>query len=74
MREDLLQWLRAYTHNPNLEDINGVSVILDKLEEWEQQKSGVTSKSVSRYSISYSEDIPQSLKTLISAYKRVGMM
>lgn len=73
-REKLLEWAKLYCNNPNLKDEGAFSIVLDKLEEYEKKDLSVKSESISRYSASYTDGIPQGTLDLLATFKKVRFL
>ena len=74
VRENALEWIKRYTNNRSLKDEEGIAIILDKMELW-YKRDGSTSKSVSRYSVSYSgDDLPDDILRMLQPYKRMKVV
>ena len=74
VRDNALEWIKKYTNDPTLTDTGGVSIILDKMELW-YKRDGATSKSVSRYSVSYNgDDLPDDIVRMLKSYKKLRVV
>ena len=74
VRENALEWIKKYTNDTTLTDTGGISIILDKMELW-YERDGSTSKSVSRYSVSYSsDDLPDDILRMLNIYKKLRVI
>lgn len=70
-REKLLEWAKMYCNNPNLEDQGAFSLVLDQLEKFEKRDLNVKSESLSRYSATYIDSIPQATLEFLATFKKV---
>ena len=70
-RENLLEWAKNYTRDNTLTDEGGISIILDRLEKYENSDPTISQKNVSRYSVTYKEDLPKDIKDMLKPYVRV---
>jgi len=52
----------------------GVKLFIAKAAEYNMQKAGVTSRSMGDVSHSFYVDFPESIKTLLRPYKKVGFV
>lgn len=73
-REKLLEWAKMYCNNPNLEDKGAFSLVLDQLEKFEKRDLNVKSESLSRYSATYMDSIPQAILDLMATFKKARFL
>ena len=73
-REKVLDWVQRVCNDSTLEDVEGLSLIIDKLLVWFEQELGIASKTVSRYSVSYKSTIPTDIGVLLSPYRKLRIV
>ena len=74
VRDNALEWIKRYTNDRSLKDEGGIAIILDKMELW-YKRDGATSKSVSRYSVSYNgDDLPDDIIRMLKSYKKLRVV
>lgn len=72
-RENLLLWCRKKTNNPDLEDKEDFSLVLDHIEDM-IGRLGVTSESISDLSQSFEGDTNKEMMKLLSPYRRAKFL
>ncbi len=81
MRENLLEWVRDYCNDPNLNDEGAIAIFLDRAEAWlNAHVAGVASESLGDYSVAFSRGtsletaLPTSLIIFLRPYKKMKML
>ncbi len=68
-RLNLLLWCRAKCNNELLEDVGGLSMVLDRLEGM-IHNAGISSESIGGLSQSFSADMNSEMLKLLSPYRK----
>ena len=71
-REKLLLWCRKFCRNPNLEDKEDFSLVLDNMSDL-FSRIGITSESLSDMSQSFGKETSLQVSSMLSPYRRLGM-
>lgn len=73
LRIYLIEWAASYCHTAFEENDlpGGVEIFLDRAADFIKSSSGKTSESLGDYSVSFSQEIPPTLTSLLEPYKKV---